>query len=118
MKQVNQTQYKKEVIEALKRAGKPIWLSGLHKIYKLPYATIHGSKDNPASNALRNMIKLGQIIELRPRYYKANNNQKPRVKISLPNKNNPRRYFELELLERIEELERKLSLPWYKRILL
>lgn len=116
MKRINQTIFKRQVIETLKKAGKPIWLSDLHKKYGLPYSTLHGSKENPASQALRNMIKLGQIIELRPRYYKVKDNQRQRVKISLPNRNNPRRYFELELIERIEELEKKLRQPWYKRI--
>lgn len=116
MKKVNQTTYKKQVIKALKKARKPIWLSDLHRKYGLAYCTVHGTKENPASQAIRSMINLGQIIELRPRYYKVRDNQRQRIKISLPNKNNPRSYFELELIERIEELEKKLNQPWYKRI--
>jgi hypothetical protein len=118
MKKVNQSQFKKDVLKILKKHG-PMWLSDLHRVHGLPYATLHGTKANPASEALRNMIKLGMIIELRPRYYKAKDNQKARCKLSLPNKSNPRRYWELELIERIEEIEeqvKELKKPWYKRL--
>ncbi len=115
MRSINQTEYKRDVLRVLKEHG-PMWMSDLSNKHGLPYATLHGTKDNPASRALKNLVQMKMIIELRPRYFKKFST-KPRTKLSLPVKGNSLRYFELELLERIETLEKTIKTPWYKKIL-
>jgi len=112
MKKVNQTQYKKQVIEALETAAKPIWLSDLHRRFGLPYCTIYGKRDNPASKAIRKMIKDGDIMELTPRYY-LKNSVKPRRRVCLPAHHsiarNARTYFEVQLVEKIEKMQDQIN---------
>lgn len=55
MNKINQTEYKRQVIKVLKE-NVPMWLSDLHKKHGLPYATIHGSKNNPASKAFKKAL--------------------------------------------------------------
>ena len=119
MRKINQTQYKKDVISVLKKHG-TMWLSDLSRKYGLPHVSLHceNHKHRPASKALKNLIDLGRVIVLKPRYYKTNSS-KPRVKLSLPIKSNPRRYFELELIKEIEKLKQEISelkKPWYKKL--
>lgn len=111
MQKINKKEYKSQVLLALKKAGKPIWLSQLHRKYGLPYATIHGSKNNPASKALKSMIKEGSVVVLPPRYYKIDSTRR-RSMVALPTtaKENPRKYDMDQLWHRVNLLEETVFL--------
>lgn len=100
------------MIKALEKAQKPIWLSDLHRVYGLPYATFYGTKRNPASQALREMIRDKEIIDLAPRYA-LKNSLKPRRRICLPSHTsiakNCRTYYEVQLSEKIDKLSAQIE---------
>lgn len=109
MREINKSIYKSKVLQVLRRVGKPIWLSDLSKKYGLPDVSLHRKgKPRPTQQALRELEASGKIRFLLPRYYKPDST-KPRRKIMLGGKQNPRKYFEVELMDRIAELESQLK---------
>ena len=119
MRKIDKEQFKANVLRVLEEVGKPIWVSELHTKYGLPWCSLKSKRDCSTNKGIWELIKDRQIKVLMPKEYKLES-RKVRKQIALPSddplRRSARRTFEYQLVMRIEELERKLKQPWYKRI--
>ncbi len=118
MRKINKEQYKRNVLNVMKLVREPIWVSDLERRFKLPYANLYG-KTRPTQKALWELINDGELILLTPKEYKLEG-RKNRRKLSLPSDDpltrHAKSYFEVQLVDKIRELEAEIKKPWYKKL--